>query len=333
MGLPYNNETADRLKGDLTFKHSNSWRYAQRVWVKESGTWQKVDNIYVKSGGTWRDAAQYDIYRFELTLNNDNNGSGGNTISYKILANSNSSEPDYTTVGTANLNAQTFKLSTRLEQVSAWNNNIAYGAIYVTSTQRYLRIDALPAGSRVVLYVNSNKRILGKGGNGGNGSQTSNAGGNGQGGQTALYVRTDTTLVNSGQIAGGGGGGGGGRGAQCTYENTGQEPCMKGQQCPATFQNFSQEQGGGGGGGAGYPGGQGGPGSPGGQNGQSNANGNGGGNQSCGAQNGRNGGGLGNAGQAQGQTTGSPGAAGNAIDGVSYITKETAGTINGPEVN
>ena len=331
MGLPYDDATAARLKGDLLVKDGGSWRYADRVWVKQSGTWRSSENIYVKSGGSWRDAAQYDVYKFKFTLNDNNNGFGNSAYNYEVQERQ--SFGNNTVSGSANQSSSTFVLSSRLSAISSWSNNIAYGAIYVNSTQRYLRIDSLPAGSRVVLYVNSNKRILGKGGNGGNGSQTSNAGGNGQGGQTALYVRTDTTLVNSGQIAGGGGGGGGGRGAQCTYVNTGQEPCMKGQQCPAQFQNFSEETGGGGGGGAGYPGGTGGQGSPGGQSGQSNANGSGGGNQSCGAQNGRNGGGLGSAGQAQGVTTGSPGAAGNAIDGVSYITKETAGTINGPEVN
>ena len=331
MGLPYDDATAARLKGDLLVKDGGSWRYADRVWVKQSGTWRSSENMYVKSGGSWRDAAQYDVYKFKFTLNDNNNGSGNAGYNYEVQEKQSSG--NNTVSGSANQASSTFVLSSRLDAISSSNNNIAYGAIYVNSTQRYLRIDSLPAGSRVVLYVNSNKRILGRGGNGGNGSAQSNAGGNGQGGQTALYVRTNTTLVNSGQIAGGGGGGGGGRGAQCTYVNTGQEPCMKGQQCPAQFQNFSQEQGGGGGGGAGYPGGTGGNGSPNGQQGQSNANGNGGGNQSCGAQNGRNGGGLGDAGQAQGQTTGSPGAAGNAIDGVSYITKETAGTINGPEVN
>ena len=331
MGLPYDDATAARLKGDLLVKDGGSWRYADRVWVKQSGTWRSSENIYVKSGGSWRDAAQYDVFKFKFTLNDNNNGFGNSSYNFEVQEKQSSG--NNTVSGSANQSSSTFVLSSRLSAISSWSNNIAYGAIYVNSTQRYLRIDSLPAGSRVVLYVNSNKRILGKGGNGGNGSQTSNAGGNGQGGQTALYVRTDTTLVNSGQIAGGGGGGGGGRGAHCTYVNTGQEPCMKGQQCPAQFQNFSEETGGGGGGGAGYPGGTGGQGSPGGQSGQSNANGSGGGNQSCGAQNGRNGGGLGSAGQAQGVTTGSPGAAGNAIDGVSYITKETAGTINGPEVN
>ena len=226
-----------------------------------------------------------------------------------------------------------FKLTNALADVGSWNGTTpAIGAIYVASTQRRLEIPFMPAGSRVVLYVNGGKRILGKGGNGGNGSNNHSAGGNGQNGQSALWVRTATTIVNSGQIASGGGGGGGGRGGQCVYQNTGQKSCMKGNQCPVTYQNFSKERGGGGGGGAGYPGGQGGNGDANGQNGQSNARGNGGQNQSCNAQRGRHGGNLGQNAQGGG-TAGSPGSRGNAVDGVSYITYETKGTVNGPEVN
>ena len=331
MSLPYDDATAARLKGDLLVKSGNSWRYADRVWVKSSGTWRSSDNVYVKSGGTWRDAAQYDVYRFEFTLNDNNNGSGSAGYNYKVQERN--TFGNNTVQGSANQFSNTFVLSSRLTEISSWSNNIAYGAIYVNSTQRYLRIDSLPAGSRVVLYINSGKRILGGGGKGGNGSSNNNAGGNGVNGQTALYCRTDTILVNNGQIGGGGGGGGGGRGGQCVYQNTGQKACLKGNQCPVTYQNFSQEQGGGGGGGAGYPGGAGGLGSPQGQFGQSNAKGNGGGNQSCNAQDGRNGGNLGQAGQTKAGTAGSSGSGGAAIDGVNYITKEVSGTINGAQNN
>ena len=331
MGLPYDDATAARLKGELLIKDGNSWRYADRVWVKQSGTWRSSENIYVKSGGSWRDAAQYDVYKFKFTLNDNNNGFGNSAYNYEVQERQ--SFGNNTVSGSANQSSSTFVLSSRLSAISSWSNNIAYGAIYVNSTQRYLRIDSLPAGSRVVLYINSGKRVLGRGGNGGNGSSNNNAGGNGGNGQTALYCRTNTILVNNGQIGGGGGGGGGGRGAQCVYDNQGQQPCMKGNQGPVTYQNFSQETGGGGGGGAGYGNSSGGQGSPNGQAGQSNAGGNGGGNQSCGAQGGRNGGGLGQNGQSAGQTTGQPGSAGAAIDGVNYITKEVSGTINGAQNN
>ena len=331
MTLPYDDATAARLKGDLLVKSGNSWRYADRVWVKSGGTWRSSDNVYVKSGGTWRDAAQYDVYRFEFTLNANNNGSGNAAYNYKVQERN--TFGNNTVQGSANQASNTFNLSSRLTEISSWSNNIAYGAIYVNSTQRYLRIDSLPAGSRVVLYINSGKRILGGGGKGGNGSSNNNAGGNGVNGQTALYCRTDTILVNNGQIGGGGGGGGGGRGGQCVYQNTGQKACMKGNQCPVTYQNFSQEQGGGGGGGAGYPGGQRGTGDPNGQNGSQNGGGSGGGNQSCNAQDGRNGGNFGQNGQTKSGTAGSAGSAGAAIDGVSNINKIVSGTITGPQIN
>ena len=200
MSLPYDDATAARLKGDLLVKSGNSWRYADRVWVKSGGTWRSSENVYVKSGGAWRDAAQYDVYRFRITLSNNNNGSGSSAVNYAIQERQ--SFGNNTVSGNWNLSNSTFTLSSVLQGASSWSNNIAYGAIYVASTQRYLRIDSLPAGSRVVLYVNSGKRILGRGGNGGNGSNNNNAGGNGANGQTALYCRTNTILVNNGQIGG-----------------------------------------------------------------------------------------------------------------------------------
>ena len=334
MSLPYDNDTAARLGGTVAVKSGGTWRYADRVWVKTGNAWGSVEEIHVKSGGTWREVGEYNVYHFKFTLNQNNNGTNNTSYSYHILNWNQGSNDDYT--GTGYITAVTnrrFKLTNALADVGSWNGTTpAIGAIYVASTQRRLEIPFMPAGSRVVLYVNGGKRILGKGGNGGNGSNNHSAGGNGQNGQTAFWCRTSTTVVNSGQIASGGGGGGGGRGGQCVYQNTGQKSCMKGNQCPVTYQNFSKERGGGGGGGAGYPGGQGGNGDANGQNGQSNARGNGGQNQSCNAQRGRHGGNLGQNAQGGG-TAGSPGSRGNAVDGVSYITYETKGTVNGPEVN
>ena len=45
-----------------------------------------------------------------------------------------------TVSGSANQFSNTFNLSSRLTEISSWSNNIAYGAIYVNSTQRYLSI-------------------------------------------------------------------------------------------------------------------------------------------------------------------------------------------------
>ena len=335
MSLPYDNATADRLKGTVQVKSGNTWRYADRVWVKKNNAWGSVEEIHVKKGGTWQQVGEYNVYHFKFTLNQNNNGNSNTTYNYHILNWNQGSNDDYTGTGnlTGNTTQRRFDPAAELADVASWNGTTpAIGAIYVASTQRRMNIPSMPAGSRIILYVNGGKRILGKGGNGGNGSNNHSAGGNGQNGQSALWVRTATTIVNSGQIASGGGGGGGGRGGQCVYQNTGQKSCMKGSQCPVTYQNFSQEQGGGGGGGAGYPGGQGGNGDANGQNGQSNARGNGGQNQSCNAQRGRHGGNLGQNAQGGG-TAGSPGSRGNAVDGVSYITYETKGTVNGPEVN
>ena len=295
MSLPYDNDTAGRLGGTVAVKSGGSWRFADRVWVKKDNAWGSVEEIHVKSGGSWREVGEYNVYHFKFTLNQNNNGTNNTSYSYHILNWNQGSNDDYT--GTGNITAVTqrrFKLNNALADYGSWNGTTpAIGAIYVASSQRALFIGSMPAGSRVVLYVNGGKRILGKGGNGGNGSNNHSAGGNGQNGQSALWVRTNTTIVNSGQIASGGGGGGGG---------------------------------------AGYPGGQGGSGDANGQNGQSNARGNGGQNQSCNAQRGRHGGNLGQNAQSGG-TAGSPGSRGNAVDGVSYITYETKGTVNGPEVN
>lgn len=58
----------------------------------------------------------------------------------------------------------------------------------------------------VVIYIESNCYIVGRGGNGGSSSS-----GNGGSGGLALYVTTPVTIVNRGTIGGGGGGGGGGQ--------------------------------------------------------------------------------------------------------------------------
>ena len=143
MGLPYNDETAARLGGDLLFKSGNVWQHADRVWVKSGGSWRSSENVYVKSGGSWRNAAQYDVYRFRITLSNNNNGSGSSAVNYAIQERQ--SFGNNTVSGNWNLSNSTFTLSSVLQGASSWSNNIAYGAIYVASTLRYLRIDSLPA--------------------------------------------------------------------------------------------------------------------------------------------------------------------------------------------
>lgn len=339
MTLPYNSAVANQLgdQGKLVMvRESAEWRYADRVWAKQSNSWREIERVYVKDGGTWREVGKYDIYRFRFDLNANNAGSGA-AYNYRMLNPSVNSSNDDLYTGSANTSTY-WSLSTALTTVSPWSgSDPVIGVVYVNSKQRNLRIDTLPSGSRVVLHIYGNRRIMGRGGNGGNGSQSHSAGGNGANGQTALYARGSgagqVLLVNYGQIAGGGGGGGGGRGGQCVYNQNTQKSCMKGSQCPVTYQNFSQTQGGGGGGGAGYPGGQRGTGQPNGQNGSQSTGGSGGFTNSCGAQRGRRGGNFGQNGQTLSGTAGSSGNGGNAIDGISYITKITSGTINGGEVN
>tara|TARA_B100001989_G_scaffold134759_1_gene95423 strand:- start:1757 stop:2779 length:1023 start_codon:yes stop_codon:yes gene_type:complete len=340
MALPYNNSIADILKGTVNVKSGGSWRYADRVWVKKNNQWGTVEEIHVKQGGSWKQVGEYNKYHFKFDLWQNNDGTSSKTYNYHMLNWNSGSNDDYTGQQTTKSSTgYVFELTNALVYSSPWNSTTpVLGVVYVNSWQRQVRIDNLPAGSRVVVYVNGSRRIIGKGGNGGNGSQTHSAGGNGGNGQTALYVRGDgsannTALINNGQIGGGGGGGGGGRGGQCVYNQQGQQSCMKGSQCPVTYQNFSQEQGGGGGGGAGYPGGSAGSGDPNGQAGQASSGGSGGFTNTCGSQRGRNGGNFGQNGQTLGGTAGSAGTAGNAIDGISYINKIVSGTINGNEVN
>ena len=138
----------------------------------------------------------------------------------------------------------------------------------------------------------------------------------GQSGQRALYTRATTILNNKGIIAGGGGGGKGGNNGQCVYQNFGQYGCMKGSQCPITYQNFSQ-----------FLGEvaaaaldiQAVKGKHGGQNGTQNSGGNGGGNNGCGSNSGGKGGNMGQ------QVETMVAAAGAGINGASYITQYDSG--------
>ena len=336
MGLPYSNQYAELLGGNAWIKRSGSWEPTHSIHAKDSGgTWRRAKQHYIKSGGTWREVHKGNVYRFQFDLNNNNAGTSAKTVNTRWMECTGSNIDDlqtgsYNTIAADNY---TFDLDTALSY-SGYNTQggaDVYGVVYVNSWQRSVTIPNITGASKVLIVVGGGRRIMGKGGNGSAGQNTSNTNG-GQNGQTALYVREDSLLINNGQIAGGGGGGGGGRGGQCTYQNTGQYGCMKGSQCQATYQNFSTSQGGGGGGGIGYPGGQRGTGGNNGQNGSVNAPGNGGGASGCGSVSGGRGGGWGSSAQGGGGR-GTPGSGGNAIDGVSYINKLTSGTINGGQVN
>jgi len=328
--LPYSNYHAELLGGHHWVKDGGSWRGVSQIHQKSGGTWQRVNQHYIKSGGTWREVHEGNKWRAHFNLNNNNSGSQTNFTAKWI------DYPGNDNLQTATGNTQSgdswaFNLNSALVQ-RGWNSSTPVQAVVeVNSWQRHVRIESMPGGSKVILAINGSQRILGRGGNGANGTNN-NSTNNGQNGQTSLYVRTQTSMINNGQIGGGGGGGGGGRGGQCTYQNTGQYGCMKGSQCQATYQNFSTSQGGGGGGGIGYPGGSGGSGGNNGQSGQTSGAGNGGNDSGCGSVSGGNGGNWGSNAQG-GSGRGTPGSAGNAIDGNSYISRIVTGTINGPQVN
>ena len=279
MAVPYSDAEGEILNGHLRVRHSGSWRTIDDVHVKDGGQWRRAREVYIKHSGSWRSVHEGDHFLFKTTRSSNNQDE--------------------------------FNLNNWLSG-QGWNgSDPVKGVLIINNQQQRVRINSLPSDSRVYLRVNNNKRIQGKGGNGGN-----RGGQQGQAGQRALYTRATTILNNKGIIAGGGGGGKGGNNAQCTYQNFGQYGCMKGSQCPITYQNFSQALGGGGGGGAGYPGGQG---KHGGQNGTQNSGGNGGGNGGCGSN---SGGGGGNMGQQGGNNGGSNGAG---INGASYITQYDSG--------
>ncbi len=197
-----------------------------------------------------------------------------------------------------------------------------------TTTTASFDTGGWPAGTTMLVMMESGSYVVGRGGNGGVGmnAQTLGVGspGNGIDGGPAMYVRCNTALVNMGTIGGGGGGGYGGLAR------------------PTTSPSYA---GGGGGGGAGVPAGVGAAGglnmagqptaNTKGQDGTLVAGGAGGpaeaGNTSSGGR-GRNGGGLGASGELG--SFGTSGASGDAIrrDSSYTLTKITAGTILGPEV-
>ncbi|MGE0366930.1 MAG: hypothetical protein AB7Q00_14480 [Phycisphaerales bacterium] len=191
-----------------------------------------------------------------------------------------------------------------------------------STSSRPFDVGSWPVGLEIIIENHGN--VAGAGGKGAN--RPGNPTRNGLPGGLAFYTRHPITLKNFGEINGGGGGGGIG-------ENR-------------VYVIGPGDAGYPGGGGAGVPGGLGGTGtgSSNGQNGTATAGGNGvvgpaGGNN---GGNGGNGGGRGQPGQSGGAANnpdginippGTGGAAGAAIDGHSYVTYHTVGTIRGPTIN
>lgn len=278
-------------------KNSGAW-VSPRVYVNDSGTWKEPNQIYVKDGGVWKT-----IYTVV-----DITASTQNVDLYSLAG----SPTDPVTV---------------IVNVAA---GITIGSSS-TSTPA-MTSGSLNSASVIRLNVGTGAYIVGRGGNGGarvSGRGDQGTAKPGTAGGTALYTRVTTYLDNSGTIGGGGGGGGGG-----SRTNTGSQ----------AYDDYT----GAGGGGAGNTVGSGGAGlsacsaaangtlTTGGAGNQYCSNG-GSSEQQIGSYGG-DGGDLGQAGDnglpwPGTDGTNSGGAAGNAIDGVSYVTKSVAGTITGGEIN
>ena len=298
MAIPYNTTVTgtsirDALDKHLRVKHSGSWQHVEDVNVKHSGAWRDVKEVWIKQGGSWRLVHEGEHFLFNVQINDA--GTGDWSLANWITG-------------------------------QGYNGNKIKGAVIVNSVRQQLNLGNFSSDSKVYLRINVNSRITGKGGNGG-----TRGGQNGQNGQRALYTRTNFILDNAGTIAGGGGGGAGGNNAQCTYTNTYQYGCMKGQQCQGTDTQYSESRGGGGGGGAGYPGGSGADYL--GNGGQQWGGGGGGANEGCNAVSGGKGGDLGQNGD---NASGTGGSSGTGIDGWSYRYGQSGnndGDIRGPKIN
>ena len=286
MAIPYTTAEADELGTHVHRKDGNTWRYVEDVY-KHVGAdgWKDVKEVWYKSGGTWRLVHEGEHFLFKTTLST---------------------------------NAENqWSLSTYITGQGYTGNKIK-GVVVVNNAQQRVNLNNYQNGSRILLVVNSGKKISGRGGNGGNAS-----GGNGQNGQRALYSGgTPFKLNNAGVIAGGGGGGGAGNHGQCSYQTTQYVSCMKGQQCAQQQTQYSQSGGGGGGGGAGFPGGSGGTcpnTNPQGGNGSGGSQTAGGGPGSAGGCGGATGGGKGgNLGQDGQNSGGNGGTKGWGIQGVNH---------------
>ena len=294
MAVPYSNSIAEALDKHLRIKSGGDWKYVEDVRVRESNNWRDVKEVYVRHSGSWRLVHEGEHFLFDITL-----GSNSNTQ---------------------------WSLSSYISG-QGYSGNKIKGAITVNNVQQRMNLNNFSSDSRVYLRINSNKRIVGAGGNGGN-----RGGNNGGNGQRALRSEGTRFIIdNGGIIAGGGGGGGGGNNSNCVYQNTNYFGCQKGEQCSELVQNQSPAYGGGGGGGAGFPGGQG---KNGGNNGQNFNGGGGGASDGCGSNTGGGGGDLGQNGQ--NATGGNGGTKGTGVEGWNHklsANNDGNGDIRGGTTN
>lgn len=272
------------------------------VHVNDSGTW-KNPQVYVNDGGTWKEPTEIYVY------------DGGWKLTYKRVT---------VSASTKNISIHSLMGSPTYPVTAVVNID---GGLTIGSTSTStpaITTSSLPSGSVLYLTIGSGTYVVGCGGNGGDAVAGSTGSSNvkaGTAGGTALYTRITTYLTNNGTIGGGGGGGGGGGVTNASGQ---------------AYDDYT----GAGGGGAGHDVGTAGYGN----SSIATLTTGGAGSSwfsspaSSERQVGSYGGAGGNLGQAGSngtpyQTHNVGGAAGNAIDGVSYVTKKTAGTITGSEVN
>jgi|TARA_R110000824_G_scaffold320236_1_gene507178 hypothetical protein len=278
----------------IQVKNSSAWVTPSQIHAKSAGVWYECGQVWIRQGGTW-----YQMLKdLEITAN---------TIDYNL----------FTALG-----SPTTPITARIEIASGVTISSS------SSSAKAFTISGFATGS--IIYLINNGAIAGAGGAGGaRVAGTGPAATFGIDGGTALYTRNTLKLTNNGSIAAGGGGGGGGG---------------RTNRVGAAYDAYT----GVGGGGAGNIVGAGGAGigiCSDGNDGNSTLGG--GAKGHCSAfgssedQTGSFGGAGGALGVAGNRGTPSPdfdgtnfgGAAGNAIDGISYTTKLTAGSILGLEVN
>jgi len=287
----------------------------RQVFVKTGGVWKSANEVYVKHSGSW-ELVHGVTY---VSLSGDSDG---------LIKNFNLA----TYLGISNPTIVDITVSSGTHFVSTDNTVPAFN------------VGSLPIGSSVRLSLPTDSSITGRGGNGGYGS---NSEGNqsmaGDFGGTGLYTRFPISLTNNGLI-GGGGGGGGGAGGRRVYNAAGNGGGGAGGYHESIDSNQIVASDGTTGLSPGtnvtVPAGVGGIGagprtdgstSPRASDG-TRTNGGLGSDDALNIGN-RIGGTGGNLGVAGLAVVAAGGAAGNAIDGHSYITYVTAGTISGGQVN
>ena len=285
------------------------------ILIKDGGVWKRANEVYIKDNGTWKLAFGVTYVDLSGLQKNYNLGTSLGLTSPTIIS-----------------------------VTIADNTNF----VSTSNTVPAFDVGTLPVGSTVRISLPSSASITGRGGNGGYGSNGNGSGGiAGDFGGTGLYTRFPISLTNNGLIGGGGGGGGaggwgggavsnpagnGGGGAGGYHEDTNSTEIIASDGTTGISPGSSRTIS------AGFGGIGAGPRqdgassntSPAASDGTKTTGGTGGNQPVPPGRVGGNGGNLGVAG-----TSGSwaGGAAGNAIDGHSYITYVTSGTISGGQVN